>query len=251
MVVFHSKLLVTTGGSGEKSPTSGFLGTPEKQQWGRPPKKYHSNVNWSNAFGGFPILLPIHLYVHSSICEILYIYIYVCIHIWWPHGFTSFFFDKSPVTRSPLHLTEVRKDADGTSCSVRTTRKNGHVVLTRAMLKYDCGMANFGILVGDGSSYHSISVLREMNMKKSQLFWCYQVYITLCSQGFDPDPQATRAILGGCNGIKPTNMGRWVCAKWGGTPTWQSEWGSSEWGSCISFPDNLRFVKRRNVSRAG
>lgn len=121
MVVFHSKLLVTTGGSGEKSPTSGFLGTPEKQQWGRPPKKYHSNVNWSNAFGGFPILLPIHLYVHSSICEILYIYI--CMHT---HLMTTwlyeFFFDKSPVTRSPLHLTEVRKDADGTSCSVRTTR---------------------------------------------------------------------------------------------------------------------------------
>lgn len=32
---------------------------------------------------------------------------------------------------------QVRKDADGTSCSVRTTRKNGHVVLTCAMLKFD------------------------------------------------------------------------------------------------------------------
>lgn len=152
---------------------------------------------------------------------------------------------------SPDRLSTSQRSAKTRMAPVVAFAPLGHVVLTRAMLKYDCGMANFGILVGDGSSYHSISVLREMNMKKSQLFWCYQVYITLCSQGFDPDPQATRAILGGCNGIKPTNMGRWVCAKWGGTPTWQSEWGSSEWGSCISFPDNLRFVKRRNVSRAG
>ena len=200
---------------------------------------------WFSYIIAYPSIRPfIHLWN--------YIYIYMYAYTFDDHmALQVFFFDKSSVTRSPLHLTEVRKDADGTSCSVRTTRKNGHVVLTRAMLKFDGGMANFGILVGDGSSYHSISVLREMNMKKSQLFWCYQVYITLCSQGFDADPQATRGIFGGCNGIKPTNMGRWVCAKWGGTPTWQSEWGSSEWGSCISFPDNLRFVKRRNVSRAG
>ena len=203
--------------------------------------------------------LSIYTSIHPSVKFYIYIIIYIlCMyahthtHLMTTWLYEFFFFRQVTCHQiaSPPPW-EVRKDADGTSCSVRTTRKNGHVVLTRAMLKYDGGMANFGILVRDRSSYHSISVLREMNMKKSQLFWCYQVYITLCSQGFDPDPQATRAILGGCNGIKPTNMGIWVCAKWGGTPTWQSEWGSSEWVSCISFPDNLRFVKRRHVSRAG
>lgn len=38
---------------------------------------------------------------------------------------------------------EVWMDESGSSCSVRTTRKNGHTKTTRGMLKYDSALAKY------------------------------------------------------------------------------------------------------------
>eukprot|EP00435_Cladocopium_sp_Y103_P020451 s1830_g5.t1 len=58
---------------------------------------------------------------------------------------------------------QVRKDEDGTSCSVRTTRKNGHVVLTRSMLKYDMKSD----LLMWGRSYY----LQTEAYDRSKVYW--------------------------------------------------------------------------------
>ena len=126
------------------------------------------------------------------------------------------------------------------------------------MLKYDRGMAHFGIFGGpDGSSMIKLYVhivqyfffFRGMNMNKSQIFWRYRVYMASYDCMISVFTQAHKqlGLFLGCNWIQPTN-GADGFVKSGGPQLVAIRMGTmilENHGMGFPFPDKLRFVKVR------